>query len=180
VSPELVERILAHLDFVDEVEKEVDSISDWQLIEHRPTGSLQWQSAVRLSGRLGGGAAVRLMTPADVWEKDVYGHIEVRPPVHPQRMLRINPVEWRPRRSHRNPNWGPEEHRLETYRDRWHPYNENRMGGIEVFLQSKTGLALPLPAPIASFSQYLHVCSKIWKCPNLKDVPPPPWSPSLL
>lgn len=180
MTPELIDRIFDHLDFVDRTPKEVDSISDWELITHRPSGTLQWQAAVRLSGMLGGGVSIRFSTPVNGWEKDVYGQVEVRPPFHQQRTFRINPAEWRPRRPHRNPTWGPDEHQLATYLDRWHPYSKNRLAGIDVFLQAKPGLALPLPQGIDTFSLYLHFCGEIWKCPTIEEVPPPPWSPSLL
>ncbi|MEA3533684.1 hypothetical protein [Rhizobium sp. CC-YZS058] len=180
MTPEQTDRFFAHLDLVDAAEKTVDFFSEWQLLLQRTTGTLQWTTSLRLGGTLGGGVSVRLITPADVWERDVYGHIEVRSAATFGRAIRINPVEWRPRRPHHNPRYADEEHSLATYLDRWHPYAVNRRQAVAVFLQHQPGIAFPLPETITSFEAYLLFCSQVWKCSDIKDVPPPPWSPQLV
>lgn len=181
MTPEQVIKFFDHLDMVNSAEKEVDSIADWEKLLHRPSGTLQWTTSVRLNGRLGGGASVRLMTPASVWEKNVYGQIEVRTPVTANRTVRLNPVEWRPLKPHHNPRLEDQVHSLATYLDRWHPYALNReMNDIDIFFQKKTGVAVPLPENVTTFVEYLNLCGQVWKCPSIKDVPPPPWSPQLV
>lgn len=165
---------------VDASPKSLDSVSSWVLLTDRPSGVLQWNASVRLSGTLGGGVSARFKTPAAVWNRDVYGHLEVRSAATLNRSARLNPVEWLPRGPHRNPPLGDSEHSLETYIDRWHPYAMNRDRHVDVFFQGRTGVALPLPANVTTFLEYLDFCGQVWKCPSIKDVPPPPWSPQLV
>ncbi|MGY5779061.1 hypothetical protein [Rhizobium sp. LEGMi135b] len=180
VSAAEEEAIISRLAEIDAAPKSLDSFPEWNLVMSRPAGKLYWTSAVRLSGVLGGGVSVRFATPADVWDKDVYGHIEVAMPVLGPRRLRINPAEWRPRSDHRNPAWVQAPHALSTYRDRWHPFDLNKERGISIFLQGVSGAAVPLPDDIETFSDYLHFCGAIWKCPDVEKVQPPPWSPQLV
>lgn len=179
MTPEQYRQIFERLDAVNEADKSIDALTDWYITLNRPTGKLQWQAALKLNGRLGGGVSATLSTPIDVWEKDVYGQITVLLSAQ-KRTVRLNPVEWRPIRPHSNPFNAPEGHALRTYLDRWHPYELNRDRDISVFLQSAVGVAAPLPDDINSFSDYLHFCARVWKCPDIRKVPPPPWSPSLV
>lgn len=180
MTPEQVERFFAHMDMVDATAKQLDSITKWTLLTDRPSGVLQWVTSVRLSGSLGGGVSVRLKTPAAVWDRDVYGHIEVRSAATLNRSARLNPVEWRPRSQHRNPPLEDPDHSLATYLDRWHPYSMNRDRHVDVFFQSRVGVALPLPDNVTTFAEYLDFCGQVWKCPSIREVPPPPWSPQLV
>lgn len=179
VTPEQGLKLLQHLEKVNEAPKSVDAFSDWYLVQNRPSGKLEWHAALRVSGQLGGGVAARLATPVDVWERDVYGHIELKLPFMP-RVVRLNPVEWRPRRPHSNPPTAPKDLALITCFDRWHPFELNRQQDPLVFLQAAVGVAAPLPGGINGFSDYLHFCAIVWKCPDIEKVPPPPWSPSLV
>ena len=154
-------------------------MSKWYLVQNRPAGRLEWQAGLRLEGVLGGGVSARLATPADAWDRDVYGQVEVRVSYLP-RAVRINPVEWRPRRPHSNSPTAPEGHALVTTLDRWHPYELNRDQDVSVFFQGAVGVAVPLPSDINSFSAYLKFCAIVWKCPDMEKVPPPPWSRSLV
>ncbi|WJR67185.1 hypothetical protein QTA58_00120 [Neorhizobium sp. CSC1952] len=165
---------------IDAAPKTLDSLPEWALVTSRPSGKLYWTAAVRLNGILGGGVSIRFATPADVWELDVYGHIEVAIPALGPRRLRLNPAEWRPRSDHRNQMWVPAPHSLATYKDRWHPFDLNKERGVTIFLQGSAGAAVPLPDDIDSFSDYLHFCGAIWKCPDVEKVPPPPWSRRLV
>ncbi|MBX4911218.1 MULTISPECIES: hypothetical protein [Rhizobium] len=180
MTPEQLARFFDHLDMVDAADKELDSVVDWEKILHRPSGTLQWTTSVRLNGRLGGGASVRLTTPASVWESNVYGQIEIRSAATGNRTVRLNPVEWKPLKPHHNPRIDNEEHSLATYYDRWHPYPMNRGLDVDIFFQKKIGIALPLPQNVTTFAEYLYFCGQVWKCPSMKDVPPPPWSPQLV
>lgn len=179
MTSELHQQALERLETVSDADKSIDALTDWYKVLNRPTGKLQWQAALKLNGVLGGGVSAILSTPIDVWEKDVYGQISVLLPTY-KRTVRLNPVEWRPIRPHSNPFDAPEGHALRTYLDRWHPYELNRDKDISVFLQSAVGVAVPLPDGIDSFSDYLHFCARVWRCPDIQKVPPPPWSPSLV
>lgn len=172
--------IINRLVEINDATKTLDSFPEWELVPNRTNGKLYWVSALRLGGMLGGGVSVRFATPADAWETDVYGHIEVAVPSLGPRRLRINPAEWKPKSVHRNPVWAPEPHRLATYSDRWHPFEWNRSQGLIVFTQGGGGAASPLPPEVTTFSSYLHFCAYIWKCADIERVPPPPWSRRLV
>lgn len=180
VSADEEEAIISRLAEIAAAPKSLDSFPDWNLVMSRPAGKLYWTAAARISGMLGGGVSIRFATPADSWDKDIYGHIEVAFPALQPRRLRINPAEWRPRSEHRNPAWVPHPHALATYQDRWHPFDLNRDRGISIFMQGVSGAAVPLPDDTVSFSDYLHFCGGIWKCPDVEKVPPPPWSRRLV
>lgn len=180
MTPDQVDRFFNHLDHVDAASKELDALPTWELVTHRPSGNLLWQAAVRLNGRLGGGASILLSTPVGVWENDLYGQITVRSADTLNKAARLNPIEWRPRRRHTNPPAQAEEHSLQTLDDRWHPYDINRPLGPDVFLQKCPGIAVPLPASVIDFVTYLDFCGQVWKCPSIKEVPPPPWSPQMI
>jgi hypothetical protein len=179
LTPEQQEQLFRHLDNVNAAAKSVDSMSDWYTVFNRPTGRLEWQAALRMGGVLGGGVSARLTTPTEAWEADIYGQLEIRMAFLP-RAVRLNPVEWRPKRSHTNPPTAPDGLALETFFDRWHPYKLNRDQDVNVFLQGAVGVADALPDGIVSFSDYLKFCANVWKCPDIERVPPPPWSRSLL
>jgi len=97
VDQEQVARFFEHLDKVHDAQKEIDSIPQWELKPDRQRGRLTWLAAVKLNGILGGGVSVRIVTPADMWERDVYGHIEINSVETLGKTARIIPVEWRPR-----------------------------------------------------------------------------------
>lgn len=179
LTPEQRKQLVDHLDHVNAASKSIDAMSQWYKVLNRPTGKLEWQAALKLDGFLGGGVSVLFSTPVDTWEADVYGQISVKMAFLP-RAVRINPVEWKPRRPHSNPPGAPEGLALETLRDRWHPYALNRDLDVQVFLQGAVGIAEPLPTGIGSFSDYLKFCAIVWKCPDIERVPPPPWSRNLL
>lgn len=180
MTPEQAERFFEHLDMVDAAAKQLDGLPKWEKVFNRISGTLNWTVSVRLNGRLGGGASVRLSTPLSVWEKDVYGQIEIRSAHTLNKVARLNPVEWRPIKPHRNPKIDDDEHSLATYLDRWHPYSLNKALDPDVFFQKKTGVALPLPQNVTTFAEYLNFCGQVWKCPSIQDIPPPPWSPQLV
>lgn len=180
MNSEQQERFFDHLDRVDRTPKELDAMPEWTLKTDRLSGRLMWHTAVKLNGRLGGGVSIRLTTPTAAWERDVYGHTEVVSPATLNRQVRINPVEWKPMRAHRNPPFDNDDHSLATYLDRWHPYELNRSLNPDTFFQKSTGIALPLPVEVDTFSDYLHFCGTVWKCPSIERVPTPPWSPQLV
>jgi hypothetical protein len=179
LSPEQQRQLLDHLDHVNSASKSIDAMSNWYTVFNRPAGRFEWQAALKLGGTLGGGVSARLATPVDAWEADVYGQLEVRVAFLP-RAARLIPVEWRPKRPHTNPPGAPEGLALETFFDRWHPYDLNRDQDVSVFLQGAVGFADALPDWIISFSDYLKFCAIVWKCPDIERVPTPPWSRSLL
>ena len=119
------------------------------------------------------------MTPGDVWEEDVYGHIEVRLP-GATRTLRLNPIEWRPLRYHDNPPSAPPAHRSQRLFDRWLPFDINEKHSIAAFDQSGPGIAIPLPRVPNSFAEYADLCSDLWRCPDMMGLTPPPWSRKML
>lgn len=179
MTPEQRAQLLEHLDNVNSASKSIDAMSDWYMVLNRPTGRLEWQAALKLNGVLGGGVSARFATPVDAWDADIYGQLEVKMAFLP-RSVRVNPVEWRPKRPHTNPPNAPAGLALETFFSRWHPYEINRDQDVNVFLQAAVGIADALPDGIISFSDYLKFCSIVWKCPDIERVPPPPWSRSLL
>lgn len=133
---------------------------------------------LRLNGALAGGAMIRLKTPTDVWEEDVYGHVEVRIPGVP-RACRIDPIEWRPLGPHTNPPDAPEGLGLMTLFDRHHPSHLNRPLGVAVLHQTATGIAAPLPRDITTFAEYVHLCAEVWNCPDMRSIEAPEWKPTL-
>lgn len=179
MDAEFEAHIIAHLRAVCEAEKTFDSPVDWSPVkDNRGNERLYLKGALRLGGQLGGGVSLFISTPRDDWENDVYGQIEVRQPgirAH----LRVLPIEWRPRREHRNPATAPAELRMVTLSDRWHDFDDNAACGINGFNQTQTGIARGLPRAISSFSDYLTLASEIWKLPDLRTIDPPPWSRTL-
>lgn len=173
------DEILARLDQVHQAEKSFDSPPIWVQSQERTSAILSCQVSLRLNGILTGGASIRIRTPLNCWEEDVYGQIEVRL-FGLRRQLRLSPVEWKPMREHRNPATAPEELRYLILEDRYHPYELNRPLGVNVFYQTLTGVAAPLPQTIANFQDYASLCAEIWNCPDMGSVPPPPWSRSLI
>lgn len=172
------EQILEFLETVSRAEKSFDSLPAWEEYKDRTSGKLRYATAIQLNGVLGGGISIRITTPKETWEEDVYGQIEVRP-ARMKRSLRVDPIEWRPLRPHTNSPAAPPPHSFQQYSDRWHPFDLNKPFGIGVFNQSDKGVAVPFPRAISSFSEYLDLCSDIWKCPDVKEIPTPPWSPQL-
>src|SRR5580692_12931750 len=93
--------ILDRRRFIAEAKKSFDSKPNWETVKHRLSNRLSLIVALRLNRVLRGGVSIRISTPSDVWEEDVYGHVEVRLP-GVDRSLRINPIEWKPLRYHDN------------------------------------------------------------------------------
>jgi hypothetical protein len=135
--------------------------------------------ALRLDGLLRGGVSMRIETPVDAWEEDVYGHIEVRPSGM-KRALRVIPVEWKPRRYHDNPPNAPAAHRNQRLWDRYMPFELNAESGLGAFDQSTSGIAIELPQQPTNFSGYTDLCSRLWNCPDILGLDPPPWTRKML
>lgn len=134
---------------------------------------------LRLNGVLAGGASVRLKTPVDAWEDDVYGHVEVRVIGIP-RAFRLDPVEWRPLAPHTNSPNAPGELASLTLFDRHHPCDLNLPFGLPVFQQIAPGVAAPLPRDIPTFQEYVNLCAEVWRCPDMRTIQPPEWAETLL
>ena len=175
ISQPIVER----LRFISEARKAFDSKPKWELTPYRASQRLVMIVALKLNGVLKGGVSLRLRTPVNSWEEDVYGQLEVKLPGM-NRALRLNPVEWRPKRYHDNPSSGPQAHRNERLWDRWHPFELNVMHGMQGFDQSGGGIAVPLPSVPGSFSEYADLCASLWICNDMYEVPPPPWTRDML
>lgn len=175
----LSQPIIDRLRFVADTKKSFDSEPTWRSAPNRSSDRLTLVVALRLQGVLRGGVSIRLATPRDVWEEDVYGHIEVRLP-GVSRSLRLNPVEWRPLRHHDNPPDAPLAHRSQRLWSRWLPFEVNALYGAGAFDQSASGIATPLPREPAAFSEYADLCADLWRCPDLLGLAPPPWARTLL
>lgn len=171
--------ILERLKFVADARKSFDTVPKWEPIPYRSGRLLILVVALRLDGILRGGVQLRLKTPEDTWEDDVYGQIEVRLPAG-RRSLRLNPVEWRPMRHHDNPPNAPNPHRNQRLWDRWHPFDLNEPYGLRCFDQTSSGIAVPLPREVGSFNEYTDLCSSLWHCPDLIGLTPPPWTRDLI
>lgn len=168
------QRIIERLAEIDAAEKSFDAWSDWSPEGEFGRVRLHYRTALRVGGILGGGVLLHINTPEDEWDSDVYGHITVT--TRASMTMRLNPIEWRPLREHRNRPDAPADHRLKTLTDRFHPFALNRRYGLEVFRQRSQGVAVELPRAITRFEDYLKLCAEIWKCPDVEDIPPPPWS----
>ena len=175
----IAQPIYDRLRFIAEAKKAFDSTPKWEPITHRASQRLVMVVALRLNGVLRGGVSLRLRTPIAAWDEDVYGQIEVRLPGM-NRPLRLNPIEWRPRRYHDNPASSPPAHRNQRLWDRWHPFDLNALHGMQGFDQSGGGIAVPLPHIPASFSEYANLCASLWVCSDMYDLPPPPWTDEML
>lgn len=173
------EQLLARLEAVSSCDKTFDATEKWVEIHEREAGRLIFRVALRLNGVLGGGVYARLTTPKLGWDEDVYGHLEVQRLDH-RSCLRLLPIEWRPYSPHQNTGAAPSHLRLLSIEDRWHPFDLNKPLGIEVFQQTKTGVAAPFPRAINSFQEYLDFCADVWKCPDVRSIPVPPWSKLLV
>lgn len=179
MDPEFEAQILEQLAAVCAADKAFDSPVDWIAVkDNRGQERLYLRGALRLGGILGGGVTLFISTPRYDWERDVYGQLEVRRPGL-RSHLRLLPVEWRPRRQHRNPATASASLRLLTLGDRWHDFADNAPLGINGFNQTQTGIARDLPRAISSFSDYLNLAADIWKIPDLRTIAPPPWSKTL-
>jgi hypothetical protein len=122
---------------------------------------------------------MRLDTPSEAWESDVYGQIEVRLP-GVSRTLRVDPIEWKPLHYHDNPPNAPPVHRHQRLWDRILPFEVNAQFGLGAFDQSSPGIATELPRAPANFREYTDLCSDLWKCPDLLGLDPPPWVRKLV
>lgn len=179
MTPQQADALLARLEVVNAAEKSFDAFPDWETVTDRTSSSLHYAPALKLEGTLGGGVSIRLVTPTTGWECEVYGQISVTIPGS-RSCLRLNPIEWRPRREHRNAATAPAPHAMKTLRDRWHPFDLNRPLGIRVFQQAEIGVATPLPRAISTFLDYIGLCAELWNCNDVNRIPPPPWSQTLL
>jgi hypothetical protein len=170
---------LDRLRFIAEAKKSFDSEPAWSPVPSRLSSRLSLVVALRLDGILRGGVSLRLETPLDVWEEDVYGHIEVRA-LGMTRALRVLPVEWKPFRWHDNPPSAPPAHRNQRLWDRYMPFEINAQHGLGAFDQSTSGIAIELPRQVANFNEYTDLCSSLWNCPDLLGLAAPPWSREIL
>lgn len=159
--------------------KSFDSWPEWEVHQERSRAMLHYRVPLRLSGVLGGGVVAHLVTPQQAWDSNVYGQVEV-PAIGGRSTWRVDPVEWKPDRPHRNPNDAPAEHRFKEVHDRIHPFDLNRRLGILVFAQARIGIAIEFPRAIAIFEDYLSLCAEVWNCPDMRDVPPPTWHRTLV
>lgn len=178
MTPAEVEVLLLKLSLVNAAKKTFDSFPNWETVTDRSSSSLHYTTALRLDDALGGGVSLRLVTPTTGWEKEIYGQIEVAIP-GARSSLRLGPIEWGPKRQHRNSANAPYPHRFKTLSDRWHPFDLNQPLGIRVFQQAEAGVAVALPRAISSFSDYIALCAELWNCPDATRIPPPPWSRTL-
>jgi len=169
--------IYDRLNFIAEAKKSFDSEPVWELAPHRFAQRLTMVVALRLNNILRGGVSLRMRTPVDAWEEDVYGHIEVKLP-GATRLLRLLPIEWRPAHYHDNPPNSPDVHRNQRLWDRWHPFDLNAEYGFQSFDQSGAGIAVPFQAN--SFTEYTDFCATVWRCSDLYDLPAPPWTRTLI
>lgn len=179
MTPDQIEKIRQRLSFVESSHKDFDAETDWKIEPDRTSQRLMFVTAVRLAGALRGGVSIRLKTPIDAWEGDVYGHIEVQAPGL-KGTMRLCAIEWRPLHDHDNPPNAPPAHRYAKLQDRWYPYDLNKELSIDVFLQRTAGIAAPLPRNVNNFQEYCDLCSNLWRCPDMMGVKPPPWSRTLL
>jgi hypothetical protein len=150
--------------------KTFDNWPDWEERQERRGVILHYRVALRIDGVLGRGVSLHLVTPKGAWESDLYGQIEVPRPDR-NTLLRIDPIEWRPSRSHTNGGNAPAEHRFATHQDRMHPFSLNRRLGLTALEQHATGIAVAFPRAIAAFEDYLTLCADTWNCPDAKDIP---------
>jgi len=171
--------ILDRLRFIAEAKKAFDSKPIWKKEKYRSSIRLSLIVALRLNGVLRGGVSIRISTPSDVWEEDVYGHVEVRLP-GVNRSFRINPIEWKPLRYHDNPSQASAPHRNQRLWDRWLPFDLNAPRGLHSFDQTGCGIAVPLPRALSNFSDYTDLCSTLWLCPDMMGLPAPPWARRML
>lgn len=167
------------MQFVADAKKSFDTHPKWEILPNRYSRVLSLVVALRLNGTLRGGVSIRIVTPEDSWEEDVYGHLEVKLPQN-RRLLRVNPVEWRPLRHHDNPPNAPDAHRNQRVYDRWHPFDINAAYGLRSFDQSGPGIAVPLPRTVDNFTNYMELCADIWRCPDMYELEPPPWTKELI
>lgn len=173
------EKIFAALRYISAARKSFDTKPNWKTIENNRFSFIhQVIIPIRLDGILRDGVQIRILTPAKVWEEDVYGQLEMRLP-GVRRSLRLNAVEWRPLRPHGNPADGPAAHRRETLFDRWYPFEINAQHGMQAFDQNGAGIAVPLPREPTNFSEYANLCADLWVCPDMYDLPPPPWARTM-
>jgi hypothetical protein len=172
------DRILDRLAYIAGETKRFDAEPRWVRITSRQSERWSLVVGLRVAGALIG-ASVRIVTPVDAWEEDVYGHIEVRLSSFSY-AFRVDALEWRPLRPHDNPAGAPFPHGGQRLFDRHHPFDLNRPLGLRVFRQGCTGIAVPLPATIGSFTDYADMCSNVWKCPDMMGLTPPEWSRPML
>jgi hypothetical protein len=180
LTPDLENQILDALERISQAQKAFDENPNWVSIsDNRGSERLELTAALQINGVLGGGVSLRINTPRNSWEKDVYGHIEVRrPDMKPH--ARLAAIEWRPRHDHTNPPYAPYGLRLKVLSDRWHSFDDNRHLGIEAFTQSKASVARPLPRTILSFREYIELAAEIWNFPEATTIETPEWSRLLL
>jgi hypothetical protein len=178
LSPDQERTLLDRLAAIHAALKTFDSVTEW--VEERGRSIvLHYRAPLKIAGVLGGGVIAHFKTPLQVWESDVYGQIEVHAGGQ-KSALRLDPLEWRQPRPHRNPAAAPSDLRLLEIEDRIHPFGLNRRLGIGVYLQRVTGIAIPFPRAIDTFEAYLDLCAEVWNCPDARDIPPPTWSKSLI
>jgi hypothetical protein len=171
--------VLDILSRVARAAKAFDGRPTWRRQPGRGTEVWMLTVALRLDDLLAGGASVRLKTPTQVWEEDVYGHVEVRVIGIP-RAFRLDPIEWRPLAPHTNPPDAPDDLGSMVLFDRHHPAALNLLLGMSVLQQTAPGVAVPLPRDITTFREYVNLCAEAWNFPDMRTIEPPEWKPTLL
>ncbi|MGY2052930.1 hypothetical protein [Methylobacterium sp. JK268] len=178
MNSEHQQRILDRLAFVVEAKKTFDSAPKWERVPYRDGERLQLTVALRVAGVLRA-VTLRLVTPADVWEEDVYGHLEVRG-LGLAKHLRLLPIEWRPLHHHDNPPDAPAPHAGLRLFDRFMPFDLNMDRGLGVFAQNRPAVMVDLPRAPTDFLSYCDLCSDLWRCPDMIGLEPPPWSRAMI
>lgn len=168
------------IDRLASIQSSVKSFDDWPEWEVSPGRKpmLHYRAPLQIDGSLSS-AIIHLATPQAAWDAEIYGQIEVPRPGS-RSSWRIDPIEWNPGSEHSNPPYAPADLRFITLRDRYHPFSLNRRFGLAVFEQSKPGVAVEFPRAITTFTEYCDLCAEIWNCADMRDVPPPIWSKTLL
>lgn len=169
--------ILDRLAEIQAGEKAFDSWPEWEVAEGRKP-VLHYRAPLRINGTLSN-VTMHLITPQAAWDSEVYGQIEVSKP-DTRSCWRVDPIEWNPASPHSNPSQAPSHLRLLTLTDRYHPFALNRRLGLAVFEQKVQGVANEFPRAITTFTEYCGLCADIWNCADMRDVPPPTWSKTLL
>ncbi len=178
MSPEQEQRVLERLAFVVESRKTFDAKPHWDRVPSRTSERWQMAMSLRIGGLLGPVTA-RIFTPIDAWEGEVYAQLEVRGLGLPK-PLRLLPIEWNPLHHHDNPRDAPSPHAGLRLFDRYMPFDLNAERGIGVFAQTRTAVMVDLPRLPTDFTTFCDLCSDIWRCSDMLDLEPPPWSRPML
>lgn len=172
-------KIIERLGEIHRAVKSLNSWPGWAEESGPESPKLFYRAPLKVDGDLGA-VFFRIHTPKhDMLRGELYGHLEV---IHPgiSGHLRLEPIEWRMRSPHHNPPHAPNGHAYKMLLDRIHPFELNRGLGLGVFRQHDKGVACDLPRAIVSYRDYLKLCAERWRCPDIEELPPPPWEPRLV